>query len=102
MDRRIIEEELVANVASQKRARERLDEANTRVSEALANLEDNRLRALASETPVAGMEVIKAQIQADVLLSDRERLVEALDEFDQAQSRLFDLLPGPETSRPVA
>jgi outer membrane PBP1 activator LpoA protein len=102
MDRQIIEQELVANVASQKRAREQLDDANTRVSEALAVLEDNRLRALASETPVAGMEVIKAQIQADALLSDRERLEEALDEVDQAQSRLFDLLPGPANTRPVA
>jgi hypothetical protein len=66
------------------------------VEEQLAHLADEadeaRLRALVSETPLAGQEHREAQRHADAMRRHRDALVAELAELDHTQNDLLDRL----------
>lgn len=64
--------------------------------EQLAHLDDDaeeaRLRALVSETPLAGQDHREAQRHADAMRRHRDQLVSELADLDNAQNDLLDRL----------
>lgn len=66
------------------------------VEEQLAHLVDDadeaRIRALVSETPIAGQDHREAQRHADAMRRQRDALVAELAELDTAQNDLLDRL----------
>ena len=71
------------------------------VDEQLAHLVDDadeaRLRALVSETPLAGQDHREAQRHADAMRRHRDALVAELAELDHTQNDLLDRLVAPAT-----
>jgi hypothetical protein len=57
--------------------------------------DDARLRALVSETPLAGREHQDAQKHADAMAKHRATVVAKISELEVAQDELLDRLSGP-------
>jgi len=84
---------LVDGAVHLRRVREELDEVDRRLAEARVLVEDLRLRATVSETPVAAEQLIVAQQHVDLLLRTSEQLADWVSETRRSQDHLLDLLP---------
>ena len=54
--------------------------------------DDSRIRALVSETPIAGREHSESQRHADAMTKARERVHQQIRELEQQQDELLDRL----------
>ena len=92
MSRSLIERRLF-DVAERLRAlREELAVADEQLAALADAADDARLRALVSETPIAGHEHIEAQRHADAMARHRAEVVSQLAELERAQDDLLDRL----------
>lgn len=98
MERSVVEEGLQESAAHLRRAREQLADTDLRLSEALALVEDARLRSMASETPLAGWKVDGAEKQLEALVRNRDVIASSVLELRTAQDRLLEQLPKPSNS----
>lgn len=92
MSRSLIERKLF-EVAERLRAlREELSVADEQLAALVEAADDARLRALVSETPLAGREHTEAQRHADAMARHREDVLHQLTELERAQDELLDRL----------
>ena len=92
MSRSLIERRLF-DVAERMRAlREELAVADDQLAALAEAADDARLRALVSETPIAGREHTEAQRHADAMARHREDVVNQLAELEKTQDQLLDRL----------
>ncbi|HZU79274.1 MAG TPA: hypothetical protein VE991_05115 [Acidimicrobiales bacterium] len=74
------------------KARQELAVLDEQLSALADAADDARIRALVSETPVAGHDYSDAQRHADAFARARESLVAAIDELEHRQDELLDKL----------
>ena len=92
MSRSLIERRLF-DVAERMRAlREELAVADEQLAVLADAADDARLRALVSETPIAGREHTEAQRHADAMARHRDDVVNQLAELEKTQDQLLDRL----------
>jgi hypothetical protein len=92
MSRSMIERKLF-EVAERLRAlRDELAVADEQLAVLAEAADDARLRALVSETPLAGREHTEAQRHADAMARHRADVVAQLAELERAQDELLDKL----------
>lgn len=92
MSRSLIERKLF-EVAERLRAlREELSVADEQLAALAEAADDARLRALVSETPLAGREHTEAQRHADAMARHRADVLQQLTELERAQDELLDRL----------
>jgi len=92
MSRSLIERRLF-DVAERMRAlREELSVANEQLAVLADAADDARLRALVSETPIAGREHTEAQRHADAMARHRADVLNQLAELERTQDELLDRL----------
>lgn len=92
MTRSLVERKLVQVSARLRELRDELrvvDEQLAALSEAA---DEARLRALVSETPLAGREHTEAQRHADAMARHRASVVASIAELERAQDELLDRL----------
>lgn len=92
MVRWLIERKLSDTSARLRRAREELIEMDHQVRHFADEADDSRIRALVSETPVAGREHSESQRHADAMSRARERVLVQIRELEQQQDELLDRL----------
>ena len=92
MSRSLIERRLF-DVAERIRAlRDELSVADEQLAALAEAADDARLRALVSETPIAGREHNEAQRHADAMARHRADVVNQLAELERTQDELLDRL----------
>jgi len=92
MSRSLIERRLF-DVAERMRAlREELSVADEQLAVLADAADDARLRALVSETPIAGREHTEAQRHADAMARHRADVLNQLAELERTQDELLDRL----------
>lgn len=92
MSRSLIERRLF-EVAERLRAlREELAVADEQLAVLTEAADDARLRALVSETPLAGREHTEAQRHADAMARHRGDVLAELDKLERSQDELLDRL----------
>ncbi len=92
MSRSLIERKLF-EVAERLRAlREELSVADEQLAALAEAADDARLRALVSETPIAGREHTEAQRHADAMARHRADVLLQLTELERTQDELLDRL----------
>lgn len=92
MSRSLIERKLF-EVAERLRAlREELSVADEQLAALAEAADDARLRALVSETPLAGREHTEAQRHADAMARHRADVLHQLTELERTQDELLDRL----------
>ena len=92
MPRSLIERRLF-DVAERMRAlREELAIADEQLAALAEDADDARIRALVSETPIAGREHAEAQRHADAMARHRAEVAHQLEELDRTQDDLLDRL----------
>ena len=92
MSRSLVERRL-AEVASRLRSlREELSVTDEQLEQLAAEADDARLRALVSETPLAGREHREAQRHADAMTRHRAEVLDDIAKLEQAQDELLDRL----------
>jgi hypothetical protein len=95
MDRSIVECELTEGAVRLRRVRDDLSEVERLLAEAVDVVEDLRLKATVSETPIAAEQLIGAQRQASALRRAQERLTAEVLALRGTQDALLDRLPRP-------
>jgi hypothetical protein len=92
MSRSLLERRL-SEVASRLRSlREELAVTDEQLAQLAGEADDARLRALVSETPLAGREHRDAQRHADAMTRHRADVLEDIAKLEQAQDELLDRL----------
>jgi hypothetical protein len=92
MSRSLLERRLSEVAARLKSLRDELGIADEQLAVLADAAEDARLRALVSETPIAGREHTDAQRHADAMARHRAEVVARVTELEQAQDDLLDRL----------
>jgi hypothetical protein len=92
MSRSLIERRLVEVNRRLRRAREELAVVDEQLRALADAAEDTRIRALVSETPLAGREHHEAQRHADAMARSRAAVVASIAELERAQDELLDRL----------
>lgn len=93
VDRSVIESGLAESTTRLLRVRGELADVDQRLTDALTLVEDLRLRALTSETPLAGVPLAAAEQVVDALLQTREGLAQSAIDLRRAHDRLQAQLP---------
>ena len=92
MSRSLLERRLNEVAGRLKSLREELHVADEQLAVLADAAEDARLRALVSETPVAGREHTEAQRHAEAMANHRADVVAQLTELERVQDDLLDRL----------
>jgi uncharacterized coiled-coil DUF342 family protein len=94
MSRTLLERRLDEVVARLRALREELRVADEQLAALADEADDARLRALVSETPMAGREHDEARRHADAMARHRADLVNQIDELEHRQDELLDRMTG--------
>jgi hypothetical protein len=89
MDRTVVEQGLVESTAQIRRACDELAYYDEVFERLRAELEDSRLRAIASETPNADELVFEARHRVEAVIAARSALSASIHELREAQDRLL-------------
>lgn len=92
MTRSLLERKLSRGVTLLKELREELGVVDEQLACLGEAADDARLRALVSETPVAGQEHHEAQRHADAMAGHRAELLARIERLERAQDELLDRL----------
>jgi uncharacterized protein (UPF0335 family) len=92
MSKRIVERQLSASAERLRRLRNELAVVDEQLAFLAEAADDSRVRALVSETPLAGREHSEARRHADAMASQRARLVAAIERLESSQDQLLDRL----------
>ena len=92
MSRSLVERRLAEVGARLKQLREELAVSDEQLGHLAEAADDARLRALVSETPLAGREHQDAQRHADAMLRHRADVLDQISRLEQAQDDLLDRL----------
>lgn len=92
MSRSLVERRLSEVATRLKQLRGELAVSDEQLVHLAAEADDARLRALVSETPLAGREHQDAQRHADAMLRHRSEVLEDIAKLEQAQDELLDRL----------
>lgn len=92
MSRSLLERKLSSATARLRELREELAVADEQLAVLVGSADDARLRALVSETPLAGRDHQEAQRHADAMQRHRAELVRRIEELERAQDELLDRL----------
>lgn len=92
MSRSLVERRLSEVASRLKQLREELAVSDEQLVHLAAEADDARLRALVSETPLAGREHQDAQRHADAMLRHRSEVLEDIAKLELAQDELLDRL----------
>jgi hypothetical protein len=90
--RSLLERKLSRGVTLLKELREELGVVDEQLACLGEAADDARLRALVSETPVAGQEYHEAQRHADAMAGHRAELLARIERLERAQDELLDRL----------
>jgi hypothetical protein len=90
--RSLLERKLFSANARLKALREELAVADEQLASLVEAADDARLRALVSETPLAGREYQDAQRHADAMACHRADLVAKVSDVERSQDELLDRL----------
>jgi chromosome segregation ATPase len=94
MSRTLLERRLDEVVVRLRALREELRVADEQLAVLADEADDARLRALVSETPMAGREHDEARRHADAMARHRADLVNQIDELERRQDELLDRMTG--------
>ena len=92
MSRSLVERRLAEVGARLKHLREELSVSDEQLGHLAEAADDERLRALVSETPLAGREHQDAQRHADAMHRHRADVLDQLSRLEQTQDDLLDRL----------
>jgi len=92
MSRSLVERRLAEVGARLKQLREELSVSDEQLGHLAEAADDARLRALVSETPLAGREHQDAQRHADAMLRHRADVLDQISRLEQTQDDLLDRL----------
>jgi uncharacterized protein (DUF3084 family) len=92
MSRSLVERRLAEVGARLKQLREELSVSDEQLGHLAEAADDARLRALVSETPLAGREHQDAQRHADAMQRHRADVLDQIARLEQAQDDLLDRL----------
>ena len=92
MSRELIERRLVEVNRRLRRAREELNVVDEQLRALSEVAEDARIRALVSETPLAGRDHHDAQRHADAMARSRAAVVASIEQLERAQDELLERL----------
>ena len=92
MSRSLVERRLTEVATRLKQLRGELAVSDEQLLQLAAEADDARLRALVSETPLAGREHQDAQRHADAMQRHRASVLEDIAKLEQAQDELLDRL----------
>jgi hypothetical protein len=92
MSRTVVERKLTQVSERLKELRAELVVVDEQLAFFAEQADDARLRALVSETPIAGREHTEAQTHADAMARHRETVVASIVELQRAQDDLLDRL----------
>jgi hypothetical protein len=92
MSRSLVERKLAQVNARLKELRAELGVADEQLAFFVDAAEEARLRALVSETPLAGREHAEAQKHADAMSRHRAEVASSIAELERAQDELLDRL----------
>jgi hypothetical protein len=92
MSRSLVERRLSEVASRLKQLRDELAVSDEQLVHLAAEADDARLRALVSETPLAGREHQDAQRHADAMQRHRAEVLEDIAKLEQTQDELLDRL----------
>ena len=92
MSRSLLERKLAHVAGRLKQARAELQVVDEQLAFFVDAADDAHLRAIVSETPMAGREHQDAQKHADAMARHRASVVESIRELERAQDELLDRL----------
>lgn len=92
MSRSLVERRLTEVATRLKQLRGELAVSDEQLLQLAAEADDARLRALVSETPLAGREHQDAQRHADAMQRHRAEVLEGIAKLEAAQDELLDRL----------
>jgi hypothetical protein len=92
MSRSLVERRLTEVATRLKQLRGELAVSDEQLVQLAAEADDARLRALVSETPLAGREHQDAQRHADAMQRHRAEVLEDIAKLEEAQDELLDRL----------
>jgi hypothetical protein len=92
MSRSLLERRLSEVSARLRSLREELAVTDEQLTQLAGEADDARLRALVSETPLAGREHRDAQRHADAMMRHRAEVLDDIAKLEQAQDELLDRL----------
>ncbi len=92
MSRSLVERRLTEVATRLKHLRGELAVSDEQLLQLAAEADDARLRALVSETPLAGREHQDAQRHADAMQRHRAEVLEGIAKLEQTQDELLDRL----------
>jgi hypothetical protein len=92
MSRSLVERRLTEVATRLKQLRGELAVSDEQLVQLAAEADDARLRALVSETPLAGREHQDAQRHADAMQRHRAEVLEGIAKLEAAQDELLDRL----------
>jgi len=92
MSRALVERKLTQVAVRLKEARAELEVVEEQLAFFADAADDTRLRALVSETPLAGREHHEAQKHADAMGRQRAAVVRSIAELERTQDELLDRL----------
>ncbi len=92
MTRTLLERKLTSATTRLRELREELAVAEEQLAALVETADDARLRALVSETPLAGRDLQEAQRHVDAMRRHRGDLARLVDELERSQDELLDRL----------
>ncbi|MBW3611690.1 MAG: hypothetical protein KY438_09175 [Actinobacteria bacterium] len=92
MSRTVLERKLSSATRRLKELREELAVVDEQLASLADDADDTRLRALVSETPLAGREHHEAQRHADAMARHRSDVVARIEALERSQDDLLDRL----------
>src|SRR5688572_8038064 len=95
VDRSAVEQGLVDGAARLSRVHDEIADIEDRLGRLRSEVEDLRLRSIASETPLATDHVVEAQVRLQALVAAHAALSDSMLELRESQNRLLDQLPKP-------
>ncbi len=92
MSRTLLERKLSSSTRRLKALREELALVDEQLVTLSDTADDTRLRALVSETPLAGREHQEAQRHVDAMARHRQGLIQRIEALERSQDELLDRL----------
>ncbi|MDP9007058.1 MAG: hypothetical protein M3N15_09100 [Actinomycetota bacterium] len=92
MTRSLLERKLSSGSGRLRELREELAVVDEQLAALVEAADDARLRALVSETPLAGRDHQEAQRHADAMQRHRAEVVRRIEDLERAQDELLDRL----------
>ena len=92
MSRWLVEKQLSASAERLRNLRSELAVIDEQLAALADAADESRLRALVSETPLAGREHAEARKHADAMASHRQQVVASITKLERSQDELLDRL----------